>query len=690
MGVAEELLRVRTEVTGTEAVARLQKELAEVKRQIGDNRLAAQLGMISDQQYAEASDRLAASKARLSTELARANQQLAQTQRAGGNASMAILNLSRAGQDFAQGGFAGALNNVEGIAMALPGKLGQLAGPLTIVATIGYVAYTQWDNLMGLIGQRVKVPEPDTSTLDSARDKLKSIQDQLDAFRKRGKITFGEMDTYKDLQRSEAEVKQLIKDKQVVEHLKELRSDAQQALSKAFQDALGESDAKKALAVIEKQVKSAAVPAVKKNFDTIVGSINRGNLEAYDALIQVIEGAQGADAKKLAANLKKFRPLSPKEKVLEEIDSLIQDKWTPAMKEQFAAIQAAVKDGTLGEFDKLLAAMAQNPAHREIAQQLQRKRAKGGDATDIFKLYGELIGDYLKSAKADQDKVEALNQQGRDVQEETFKQLMETTTKAVEGAFGKPLEDVAVFARANGIHVLKESAELEKAIREAALRINPALKNMPLQLAELVAGVRIKVQESVDQTINKLAEEERITKEQAAQRLERRRQAETEGKFGRQAEDFFADFLQNKSRATTGKGLNPTQLKQQVEQMRESFRGMGLSEQAQMRVGAVLNGDRLGQVPEVLNALQNRGFNQQQSWERLPDVMYQLFKQNDKGTGVEQAADRVLQQVIRNQAMLANRQARQGNSTQRALSAAQQVGDFLQLQSRGNQNAGPN
>ena len=61
----------------------------------------------------------------------------------------------------------------------------------------------------------------------------------------------------------------------------------------------------------------------------------------------------------------------------------------------------------------------------------------------------------------------------------------------------------------------------------------------------------------------------------------------------------------------------------------------------------------------------------------IPNVMAQMGGKHPAG-GVDQAVDRVLNQMIRNQGMIANGMNRMTNGQRRIAAAAEQVGDFLQ------------
>jgi hypothetical protein len=158
--------------------------------------------------------------------------------------SLAVLNFSRGIQDFAQGGIGGVLNNIEGMLLPLGAKIAAFAGPVTLVATAGYLLYNNWNRVLGVFRDTQPVEKlGDTmGRLEAAMDQAK---DRMAELRKEGSLTNEQVQEYNRLSEHQIELeKEKTREQerqQAVKKLNESKAPAEEEAdknrSKALQDA---------------------------------------------------------------------------------------------------------------------------------------------------------------------------------------------------------------------------------------------------------------------------------------------------------------------------------------------------------------------------------------------------------------------------------------------------------------------
>ena len=119
----------------------------------------------------------------------------------------AILQASRAGQDYAQGGFAGALNNIEGIVAGLGPKLAAFAGPATAIATVGFVIYQNWSAISSLWETRNPFPKAG-DTAAEFKDQLDKANKELDKLKEKTELSNEELARFNTLKGESAEAQE--------------------------------------------------------------------------------------------------------------------------------------------------------------------------------------------------------------------------------------------------------------------------------------------------------------------------------------------------------------------------------------------------------------------------------------------------------------------------------------------------
>jgi chromosome segregation ATPase len=108
---------------------------------------------------------------------------------------MQVLNAGRAFQDLAQGGFAGVLNNIEGIV----GGAGPAAAGLTVLGTAAFLAAPYFKQLYDeTTNFKLAIPEA-TDRLELFTEKIRKNQAALKDLQEQGSLNYFDLLKYKDL-----------------------------------------------------------------------------------------------------------------------------------------------------------------------------------------------------------------------------------------------------------------------------------------------------------------------------------------------------------------------------------------------------------------------------------------------------------------------------------------------------------
>lgn len=206
------------------------------------DRRAGSYAISTAQVDAETERAVAAAVERTSAEraLARALEQGEAAQaRAGGSLkamNSRILELGRATQDFAQGGFAGIVNNLERIV----GGAGPAAAAVTVLGTAFLVAKPYIDEwYKGLASNKRAIPES-TDQIERLTESIKKQKEALEELKKQRELD------YWDMQKYQQGVQKLAKEERELAQAREARSvgagqsKANRERGSAFREALGE------------------------------------------------------------------------------------------------------------------------------------------------------------------------------------------------------------------------------------------------------------------------------------------------------------------------------------------------------------------------------------------------------------------------------------------------------------------
>jgi hypothetical protein len=269
---------------------------------------------------------------------------------------------SYAFQDFtATSGDLGAkLNSVSNNLPTLLMGLGGLGTVISISGTAAIALYKNWDSVTSLFETRHPFPKT-AQDLDGMKTKLHDVSEAIKKLREQGSVNDAGLARFNELQKEEAGLKAAIKVREKVDHLKEEKSAAEEQVAKAFAEALKETGAKKSLETLEKDLKSDANPATKDLFVKIFTKIEKGNLDAFNALMDYAKSnpeKYGNLAREMESELKKaFKQdggLGPMDDVAkkhnEERKKFVVDlnkQGLDAQREMVEEMAKEAKDGTL-------------------------------------------------------------------------------------------------------------------------------------------------------------------------------------------------------------------------------------------------------------------------------------------------------------------------------------------------------
>lgn len=577
----EELIRIMMEIKGADALKDLHSKLDMVNDEINQLVVTTKnLGTV-DQATADKVRQLATEKAKLTSQIDRyesvAKRATASTEaisRGSSKAAQSVLGMSRAFQDVAQGGIAGGLNNIEQIFVGLPGKLSQLGGPAMAVATAGFLVYQNWDNVMNLFGRRTTLPPIDTSSLDGVKDKIKEVDDALEKLRKRPSVSFEDAEKFKELQAQEKELKEQLKVKQRMEHLKEAKSEAAQDAAKGVEKALGENGPKEILDAIEKAFNDSIaarkdpgmrddknapfIEAQRKQIAQFRKEYLEGNEQAYQDIIG-LAGAMFGQQSKFVEDLKRFGP--------------------------------------------------------------QHKRFQETN-DNMAKVFHDAIAENHRL----RDEARDLTQQGADNQADMLRDLREEGIKKFGTIWTKNLTENLVAMRAGGATVEDQTRELTTKVKSELKRLAPMLSKFPAEFEATVKEVTRKLTEDLDEAISRMAAEEGLVKEEMIRRMDHQREAHDHNKMENLAQDEMTQFFRNNNEFVRkffpgAPEMTPQQQEQAAKDFQQHLGKIGLGVDDQVKLGRLMNNPmRAQQAPEVFQRFMNQGMDEKGSIEAMLEV----------------------------------------------------------------------
>jgi hypothetical protein len=149
---------------------------------------------------------------------------------------MRILNLGRAAQDLAQGGFAGILNNIEGIV----GGGGLAAGVLTAIGTAAFIATPFIKKWVASLGEGAETFKPLVTGLDKFSDAITRNKKELSELKEKGDLTYWELLRYKELVNQTAEEEEKLANAREARQVKAGSDKASRARASAVKETIAE------------------------------------------------------------------------------------------------------------------------------------------------------------------------------------------------------------------------------------------------------------------------------------------------------------------------------------------------------------------------------------------------------------------------------------------------------------------
>lgn len=194
--MADEAIRLGLDTGNLNAkAAETRKALDAIKAEVGELNAAFGQGAISLDAYKMRMDELGAKANSLQSQLGEAGAKARGAGGMAGTSALGWLMLSQAVED-SQFGIGAVVNNIPGIVMAFTGNAGLAAGASLAAVAINQLA-KHWGDLQGWLGQGF--PQPALTGADLLAEKVKKLGDELEELRKKGRLTFDELQRLKDL-----------------------------------------------------------------------------------------------------------------------------------------------------------------------------------------------------------------------------------------------------------------------------------------------------------------------------------------------------------------------------------------------------------------------------------------------------------------------------------------------------------
>lgn len=477
-----------------------------------------------------------------------------------------FLEVSRAVED-AQYGLAGVLNNLPGIISMFGGASG-LAAAVSLTSVAAYTLYKNWDRVMGAVGQRVAVPAIDTSSLEGAQERLKAVKKEIDDLRERGQITAAESVHFGELQTEEKDLKEAIKLKQRIEHLKEQRTEVAEAAIRGLEQSITESGSGDTIKKIEEvlnnygaihndpsasvEVNKIRMDRAKKEADQFRKDFYNGDRSAYTYMIEIAKSIFGRKSK-FVSDLQRHAP------------------W------------------------------------------VQEHKDTTSNMMDAFKQ----IRDKHESERKDRQELAA---QGRENEEQMLSDMSEGASKKVLARHGNRLEAMAIKLQSAGLSERKQIDAMSGTIASEFAKTEKALAEFPDALSDASRALAKKVIQTTEQMITDLEVQENLTRTEAIRRINAQAEAKIQGNQQNLAtEEFSQAALSENARM---RKFNPRMAKMtqadaaKAGQARQSaLSDIGLSAQDQVGVGKLSNSKLAPQANAHFNALVSSGVDQKTAYE---------------------------------------------------------------------------
>jgi hypothetical protein len=323
-----------------------------------------------------------------------------------------ILEAGRAVQDFAQGGVAGILNNIE----RLVGGSGALAGILTAVGVAAYIAYPfikEWAEGLGALGDKFA---PTKERLDALTDSIKKNKEEIGELEKQQKLSYFELSRYSKLVGETAKMEEEAANAKAARAVKPGSSKAMRERAASVQEAIAEGFGSSDLLIESIMDTDEGKATGQKRVEEIVADALKGFAGATDDL-----------TRKLPKFREEYEKVSPETKAR---NKLAQENFK---KEQASQREREKKLSDEEEAEDRETQRAANEVSRELAAMRQKEAA--ADREDASRIKQ---AENMELAQAKRDRRQAGQQAIRSAQDlqranDRANQDMEYWTKVNNG-----------------------------------------------------------------------------------------------------------------------------------------------------------------------------------------------------------------------------------------------------------------
>lgn len=672
----DEIIRLVLDVQGTDKVKSLESELGRLQKEFATS-VGSMKGMDAATIATDANIQRIASHIRgVTADLAAARGQAAATGtalnqtvttadrfgRASGGVkglTQSFVGLSRAAQDFSQGGFGAIINNVEQVAFA--------AGPAaaataTVFATAAYVAYQNWDHVRGLFEERWPTPDIDITPLEVVGKKLDDLKKRKDDLGRKTTLNAGEVQQLQALQAEEKQLQDEQKYQQRIKGLKDAHSRVQSETAAAVDEALVQSGQEGTLeTLIDRLTKGAEAngsPALKKTVASLKERLTKGDESAYKDLIDLSGEMTGKGLGKGSTLHKQLIENAPwkkrEEQFLDDMAAMLETSVNATGEsvdaEKMGRIKSLLADGEKGQAKAAMKALADgihgtDNAFSDMLSGVDAGMLKSKPGMDGLK---KQLADRLMTLNRDISETKALNEQGQGGLAEAMEELRKGAIDGLGDSINKQLQDAAT--KGGDVNALTS-----KAIAEMR-RLQLPIARFPEQMAQVGRQLAVAAAASADKALQDLMRSANLTKAEA----QRRMAADMAGAMEKNRRDLVTDELVGmvgRQEQFAAKGnprmprMNTEQRKAAAEQYQQYLEGLGIGGDQQVGIAKLFNSKQGGRAQEMFGALMGQGFDERTALEALPGIFQ---RQGGRRFNIDAEANRATNRELTRQRREAN------------------------------------
>ena len=172
-----------------------------------------------------------------------------------------------------------------------------MAAAVSVTAVGAFQLYKHWDQLANIFEEKKPFPKA-AGDLVGLNEQLEKTKKELEELQKLSTVTVSQENRVNQLRQTERDVNLAIEQQKALENLNKLKSKEQDAVSKAFEEAVKQSGGGSALADLRPMMDGV---------DDLVKEIMQGSVQAYDRLIKGLEDGAGNNSP-LLLQMRNLRP----------------------------------------------------------------------------------------------------------------------------------------------------------------------------------------------------------------------------------------------------------------------------------------------------------------------------------------------------------------------------------------------